>query len=210
MGCRSIRALGCRWIIESRGWVVVAWMCAAVRRRDDQRAAGSASRGRAGRWCGRSGADGGGAPASGPPHRASGPAVGGDLPNQRLDGAAPGTRFEREIVGIERATYFFLGCGAYPHGSVALLLDGVPSEPRSTATPFDSGGCEANHCTTRWSITWRQSHELELARCVRGRLHERAVGECAVWARGGRARARRAPGCSPDPRASRERRPRLG
>lgn len=40
-----------------------------------------------------------------------------------------------------------MGCGAYPHGSVALLLDGVPDEPRATATPFDSGGCEANKCT---------------------------------------------------------------
>lgn len=90
--------------------------------------------------------------------------------NQRLDGAAPGTRFEREI-GIERATYFFLGCGAYPHGSVALLLDGVPSEPRSTATPFDSGGCEANHCT---------QHGEELSAEQRAELLDRYMLEDGV------------------------------
>lgn len=66
--------------------------------------------------------------------------------NQRLDGDRPGTRYERETLAIERAVYFFWGCGAYPHGTVALLLDGVPTSPRSTATPFDSGGCEANLC----------------------------------------------------------------
>jgi hypothetical protein len=66
--------------------------------------------------------------------------------NQRLDGDTPGTRFERETLGIASAVYFFWGCGAYPHGTVALLLDGVPASPHSTATPFDSGGCEANLC----------------------------------------------------------------
>jgi hypothetical protein len=60
----------------------------------------------------------------------------------RLTGGAPGTQWERDVLGVDKATYFFWGCGAYPHGSVALLLESVPSESRCMATPFDTGGCE--------------------------------------------------------------------
>jgi hypothetical protein len=63
----------------------------------------------------------------------------------QLEGNAPGTRWERETLGVSKTTYFFWGCGAYPKGTVALLLEGVPSEPRCSATPFDTGGCEAGH-----------------------------------------------------------------
>jgi hypothetical protein len=63
----------------------------------------------------------------------------------RLEGNVPGTRWERETLGLSKTTYFFWGCGAYPKGTVALLLEGVPSEPRCSATPFDTGGCEAGH-----------------------------------------------------------------
>lgn len=63
----------------------------------------------------------------------------------RLEGAAPGTRWERDVLGVDKVTYFFWGYGAYPHGTVALLLEGVPSDARCTATPFDSGGCESGY-----------------------------------------------------------------
>lgn len=59
----------------------------------------------------------------------------------RLAGVTPGTRWEREMLGVDKAVYFFWGCGAYPKGTVALLLEGVPSGIRCTATPFDTGGC---------------------------------------------------------------------
>jgi hypothetical protein len=59
----------------------------------------------------------------------------------RLAGDTPGTRWERDVLGVDKATYFFWGCGAYPKGTVALLVDGVPPDPRCTATPFDTGGC---------------------------------------------------------------------
>lgn len=61
----------------------------------------------------------------------------------RLEGRTSGTRWEREALGVEKTTYFFWGCGAYPKGTVAMLLDGVLPDPRCTATPFDTGGCEA-------------------------------------------------------------------
>jgi hypothetical protein len=63
----------------------------------------------------------------------------------QLTGAAPGTRWERETLGVDKAIYSSWGCGAYPKGTVALLLEGVPSGPRCTATPFDTGGCEGGH-----------------------------------------------------------------
>lgn len=59
----------------------------------------------------------------------------------QLSGAEPGTRWEREELGIDKATYFFWGCGAYPKGTVALLLEGRPPGVPCTATPFDTGGC---------------------------------------------------------------------
>lgn len=62
---------------------------------------------------------------------------------ERLEASAPGTSWEREVLGIIEATYFFWGYGAYPHGSVALLLARPPTSVRSTAAPFDTGGCEA-------------------------------------------------------------------
>jgi hypothetical protein len=65
--------------------------------------------------------------------------------NARLEAATPGTRWEQEALGIESATYFFWGYGAYPYGTVALLLERLPSDSRCTATPFDTGGCEAGH-----------------------------------------------------------------
>jgi len=61
----------------------------------------------------------------------------------RLKGKTSGTRWEREALGVEKTTYFFWGCGTYPKGTVAMLLDGVLPDPRCTATPFDTGGCEA-------------------------------------------------------------------
>lgn len=65
--------------------------------------------------------------------------------NGRLDGDTPGTRWERDTLGIQAATYFFWGYGAYPHGTVALLLERLPTDSRCTATPFDTGGCEAGY-----------------------------------------------------------------
>lgn len=59
----------------------------------------------------------------------------------RLSGAEPGTQWERDELGIGKATYFFWGCGAYPKGTVALLLEGMPSGVLCTAAPFDTGGC---------------------------------------------------------------------
>lgn len=59
----------------------------------------------------------------------------------RLTGAEPGTQWEREELDLDKATYFFWGCGAYPKGTVALLLEGMPSDVLCTATPFDTGGC---------------------------------------------------------------------
>lgn len=65
--------------------------------------------------------------------------------SSRLSGADPGTRWERKELGVDKATYFFWGCGAYPKGTVALLLEGMPLDVRCTATPFDSGGCERGY-----------------------------------------------------------------
>lgn len=63
----------------------------------------------------------------------------------RLSGTEPGTEWERKELGIDKATYFFWGCGAYPKGTVALLLDAMPSDVLCTATPFDTGGCGSGH-----------------------------------------------------------------
>ncbi len=60
--------------------------------------------------------------------------------SKQLTGCAPCTKWERESLKIDRATYFFWGCGAYPKGNVAILMS-VPGEVEFTAAPFDSGGC---------------------------------------------------------------------
>jgi hypothetical protein len=65
--------------------------------------------------------------------------------NARIEAGEAGTRWERDALGVERVAYLFWGYGAYPHGSVALLLAESPAQPRSTAVPFDTGGCEAGH-----------------------------------------------------------------
>jgi hypothetical protein len=50
----------------------------------------------------------------------------------------------RELAaGIPRATYFFLGVGAYPKGLVAFVLDSSSVLKRSASyTPFDSGSVD--------------------------------------------------------------------
>jgi len=67
-----------------------------------------------------------------------------------------GTELERAL-GYERAVYFFLGCAAYPAGTVAFLLDAAALPAGSTFTPFDSGSLEKGFAVpadaTRWA-TW--------------------------------------------------------
>lgn len=64
------------------------------------------------------------------------------LAERRLTAGEPCT--EREIrCGIPSAAYFFLGCAAYPEGSVAFLAhSSLLNRARATFTPFDTGSLE--------------------------------------------------------------------
>lgn len=67
------------------------------------------------------------------------------LASGRLTAIAPCT--QREVdCGIDRVVYFFLGCGAFPDGSVAFLARAaVLNTKRASYTPFDTGSL------THWS-----------------------------------------------------------
>jgi hypothetical protein len=63
----------------------------------------------------------------------------------RLRATPPCTQREIEC-GIDRVVYFFLGCGAFPDGSVAFLARAsVLNSKRASYTPFDTGSL------THWS-----------------------------------------------------------
>jgi hypothetical protein len=81
--------------------------------------------------------------ALGPPYGSGSSALAVDLPRRSAFRGGAGNQWEREELGIDKASYFFWGCGAYPKGTVALLLEGMPSGVSCTATPFDTGGCES-------------------------------------------------------------------
>jgi hypothetical protein len=72
-------------------------------------------------------------------HRAPGAAVKNIFSDGHLRAKEPCTPREVEC-GVERATYFFLGCAAYPEGPVAFLAFGsVLDRFVASYTPFDSG-----------------------------------------------------------------------
>jgi hypothetical protein len=63
--------------------------------------------------------------------------------NERKFAAREPCTDREKAVGIPRAAYFFVGCGAYPDGLVGFVLDApsVLARPASF-TPFDSGSIE--------------------------------------------------------------------
>jgi len=88
-------------------------------------------------------------------HRTEGSELTKILGDRRLRSKLPCT--EREIeCGIPSAIYFFLGCGAYPEGSVAFLASQkILSTSAATYTPFDTGALEKHasprDCVDPWS-----------------------------------------------------------
>lgn len=89
--------------------------------------------------------------------KANGPRLSDILATRRLLAEAPCTPRELDC-GIERAVYFFLGCGAFPEGAVAFLASAaVLNTSQATYTPFDTGSLEHHASPREASAPWRGS-----------------------------------------------------
>jgi hypothetical protein len=72
-------------------------------------------------------------------HRTRGANLSAMLADARLTARDPCTEHERDC-GIARALYFFLGCIAYPEGTVAFVVaNHILNHAAATYTPFDTG-----------------------------------------------------------------------
>lgn len=72
-----------------------------------------------------------------------------------LRATAVGSVGERAL-GLGRAVYAFVGCGAYPKGNVALIFaQALAGRDDATFTPFDSGGLDGKSAPRgRDAATW--------------------------------------------------------
>jgi len=86
--------------------------------------------------------------------RVGGPRLSEVLAAGRLIAGNPCTHREAHC-GIQRALYFFLGCGAFPEGAVAFLADSaVLDRTPATFTPFDTGALERHACPHDGAVPW--------------------------------------------------------
>lgn len=101
-------------------------------------------------------------------HRTPGVALKSILSDGHLRAKAPCT--DREVeCGMARALYFFLGCAAYPEGTVAFLASCRVLERRdATFSPFDSGSLTKHACLRDPLDPWGDAEKLAFLQAYLG------------------------------------------
>jgi hypothetical protein len=113
-------------------------------------------------------------------HRTPGGALKHILSDGRLHAKAPCTERELEC-GVGRALYFFLGCAAYPEGTVAFLAPvRVLERMAASYSPFDSGSLSKFACPRDPLAPWSDPEKLAFLESHLGEGAD-AVAFCAEY-----------------------------